>query len=189
MTSRRPCVSPDNMSFQWYHGCWFAFPRGCPAINRALYLFLYFFYCILLRAFLLLTFSPSFAFLRKTSNDLVCLLPVILYRESNRSSSPELYLVRTSFAIVIPLVAFAGFSNLVPGFVLNKPLAIVCLMLVLCCLFGGVFEGFFWLLWVCVFSDCLVWTVCIVFACRFCFGFVVRNGSKKDCFVCPGQRG
>ncbi|RVW30691.1 hypothetical protein CK203_097312 [Vitis vinifera] len=23
----------------------------------------------------------------------------------------------------------------------------------------------------------------------FCFGFVVRNGSKKDCFVCPGQRG
>ena len=72
-----------------------------------------------------------------------CLLPVILYRESNRSSSPELYLVRTSFAIVIPLVAFAGFSNLVPGFVLNKPLAIVCLMLVLCCLFGGVFEGFF----------------------------------------------
>ena len=96
-----------------------------------------------MRAFLLLIFSASFAFLRKTSNDLVCLLPVILYRESNRSSSPELYLVRTSFAIVIPLVAFAGFSNLVPGFVLNKPLAIVVEYWYFVGVRGGWFEGFF----------------------------------------------
>ncbi|RVW91989.1 hypothetical protein CK203_030148 [Vitis vinifera] len=40
------------------------------------------------------------------------------------------------FATVIPLVAFAGSLNLVPGFVLDKSLAIVCLMLILLWLCG-----------------------------------------------------
>ncbi|RVW83308.1 hypothetical protein CK203_039631 [Vitis vinifera] len=41
----------------------------------------------------LLSLPLVFSFCRKTSNDLACLLPVILYRESNRSSSSELYLL------------------------------------------------------------------------------------------------
>ena len=46
MMSRRLCVFPGSVSFQWWHSCAFGFPRGCPPINSILCLLLHFSYCV-----------------------------------------------------------------------------------------------------------------------------------------------
>ncbi|RVW38903.1 hypothetical protein CK203_073641 [Vitis vinifera] len=106
---RSACVVCSSLDRAWLS------LRGCPAINRALYLFLQFFllhsleslssYCFFCAlCFSETNFESSFApvFLYR---DFVCLLLVILYRGSNPSSSSELY---WSLAIVVECWYFVG---------------------------------------------------------------------------------
>ena len=146
MMSRRPCVFPSNMSFQWWRSCSFGFPRGCPPINSALCLLFGFFLLHFPENFLLLLhlLVLSFASLRKNLES--SFVPAILYCDI-------IFCLRASFgtlifALVVPFVAVVGVLVLVSdlfGYCLGKSLATVCWMLA----FVGALGGFLR-----VFVDC-----------------------------------
>ena len=134
----------------------FGFSRAGPPINSVLYPLFHFFYCIFLRAFLLLAFVASFASLSKETWKRFCTGDFV--------SRQQLFFFKASFgtcsfAVAAPFVAFCWFFGFGFSFVWVRA-----------CVFSGLLV-FYPLRFLCVGLGLCLW---------------VRNGYKKDCFNLPG---
>ena len=119
MMSRRPCVSPGNMSFQWWllFGR-FGFPRVCPPINSALYLlFAFFSTAFSWEAFFFLLLLRPLLFLSKETRKHFCTGDFVSrhsFAAGVLVSKQRSFFFRASFgtctfAIAVPFVGFCWF--------------------------------------------------------------------------------